>query len=183
MQAGYVLSGLVLFRVLWGICGSYHSRFVHFVGSPISAVRYLLTLPRRNIRRYLGHNPAGACMVLVLLLALVLQVLSGLVTTNDIFWAGPLNRKVSDEVADLGGSIHHFLGDVLQILVVVHIVAVLFHQFFHRNRIIQAMFHGKKTAVRSAEPQPGTSGFSALALIIVVLISGAWVMWLFSLPL
>ncbi len=68
--AGYTVAGLVAFRLIWGFAGSRYARFSQFVKGPGATIAYLRTILRGNERRYLGHNPAGAAMILALLLTL-----------------------------------------------------------------------------------------------------------------
>ena len=67
VYAGYLIAGLVAFRVVWGLVGSRHARFTDFVAGPKAVGRYLLQLLQGRSPRYLGHNPAGGAMVVALL--------------------------------------------------------------------------------------------------------------------
>ena len=68
--AGYTVAGLVAFRLVWGLVGSRHARFARFVKGPGETLAYLGDTIRGTERRYLGHNPAGAAMILALLVTL-----------------------------------------------------------------------------------------------------------------
>lgn len=76
--AGYVVAGVVLFRIFWGLVGSEHARFKDFIYSPSTIFAYLKSLVQRNPKHYLGHNPAGGIMVIALLASLCVTVYSGL---------------------------------------------------------------------------------------------------------
>lgn len=76
--AGYVVAGVVLFRIFWGLVGSEHARFKDFIYSPSTIFTYLKSLVQRNPKHYLGHNPAGGIMVIALLASLCVTVYSGL---------------------------------------------------------------------------------------------------------
>jgi cytochrome b len=76
--AGYVVGGLILFRLVWGFTGPQHARFRDFVFPPATLLDYARELLRGQARRYLGHNPLGGAMVVVLLVALGVTTLSGL---------------------------------------------------------------------------------------------------------
>lgn len=93
--AGYVVIGLILFRILWGIVGTRHARFADFV-YPFSRVRdYLKSLFAGKPVHYLGHNPAGGWMIIALLVAVLLTALSGL-ELYGIEGHGPLAGNGSD---------------------------------------------------------------------------------------
>jgi len=76
--AGYVVAGVVLFRIFWGFIGSEHARFKDFIYSPSMIIAYLKSLAQRKPKHYLGHNPAGGIMVIALLASLCVTVYSGL---------------------------------------------------------------------------------------------------------
>ncbi|MDH5206909.1 MAG: cytochrome b/b6 domain-containing protein, partial [Hylemonella sp.] len=64
---GYTLGGLLAFRLLWGLWGTRHARFVNFVRGPMAVARYLGSLLRGRPEHHVGHNPAGALAVVLLL--------------------------------------------------------------------------------------------------------------------
>jgi cytochrome b len=68
--AGYVVAGFVAFRLVWGVVGSRYARFAQFLRGPSATLAYLGDAARGRERRYLGHNPAGAAMMVALLVTL-----------------------------------------------------------------------------------------------------------------
>ena len=54
--------------------------------SPASVVDYLKAIAAGTERRYLGHNPAGAAMILVLLAGMAGTATTGWLLTTDTFW-------------------------------------------------------------------------------------------------
>jgi cytochrome b len=77
---GYAVLALAVLRVLWGIVGTRHARFTDFVASPRALLGYLRGVARGTPRHYLGHNPAGGLMVLLLLALLLVAGVSGWMT-------------------------------------------------------------------------------------------------------
>ena len=77
--AGYLIGAVIGVRLVWGFVGPRHARFGSFVRGPAATIGYLADMVRRRERRYLGHNPAGAIMICILLLSLAGIVASGLV--------------------------------------------------------------------------------------------------------
>jgi cytochrome b len=65
--AGYAAIGLILFRILWGFVGSKHARFSDFIYSPGTVLEYLKSLLTTHPKHYLGHNPAGGWMIILLM--------------------------------------------------------------------------------------------------------------------
>ncbi len=78
VYSGYLILALILIRVVWGVIGSRRARFSDFVRPPSQAFQYLKDLLSGNARRYVGHNPAGGWMAVMLLVSLLLSGLSGL---------------------------------------------------------------------------------------------------------
>lgn len=76
--AGYTIAGILLVRFLWGLVGPKNARFTAFVRSPAVVLRDLRSLFRGEPEAHPGHNPAGGWMVVALLLALTVQVGSGM---------------------------------------------------------------------------------------------------------
>lgn len=76
--AGYAAVGLILFRIVWGFVGSRHAHFSDFLYGPKAVVEYLKSLLTTHPKHYLGHNPAGGWMVMLLLAGVLATGLSGL---------------------------------------------------------------------------------------------------------
>ena len=66
--AGYLVAGLLVFRIVWGFIGNEYARFSQFLCSPMLSIAYLKDLMQAKAKRYIGHNPAGAAMIVLLLL-------------------------------------------------------------------------------------------------------------------
>lgn len=88
--AGYVVAGLVVLRLVWGLIGTRNARFVHFVRGPRAVIGYLKGLVSGTSPRHLGHNPAGAAMIVALLLALTGTSISGMALLAVEEGEGPL---------------------------------------------------------------------------------------------
>lgn len=129
--AGYGVMGLIAFRLVWGLVGSRYARFRQFVRPPAATLGYLNEVCHRREKRYLGHNPAGAAMVLALLAGLSLLTLSG--------WL-----SVTDAGGDWLEDVHEFIANALLGLVGLHIAGVIFTGLRHRENLIKSMFTGTK---------------------------------------
>lgn len=93
--AGYLVAGVVLARLAWGLVGTSHARFSDFLYRPADMVGYLKGLLKGSAMRYIGHSPAGAAMVFMLLASLVATTGSGLVVYARQENAGPLAGYVA----------------------------------------------------------------------------------------
>ena len=78
IYSGYIVLGLIGFRVLWGLVGTRYARFSNFVYSPETVIQYLKDLVIKKPKHYIGHNPAGGAMVIAMLLCLFVVSVSGL---------------------------------------------------------------------------------------------------------
>ena len=179
LWAGYGIIVLVVFRILWGFVGTYHARFFNFVRSPVATTKYALSVLKKKDVHYLGHNPLGAVMVVALLLAILVQAVTGLFTNDEIINLGPLYGYINDELSLKLTSIHRQLFYWIVGAIFLHIVAVLFHVWFKRDNIVKAMFTGKKNTDELAEEKSISSSRIWLAIIIVAIVIAALV-WIIS---
>ncbi|HEX5327688.1 MAG TPA: cytochrome b/b6 domain-containing protein, partial [Acetobacteraceae bacterium] len=141
---GEALLALLLFRVLWGVFGSETARFTHFLARPGAAVRHLVHLHRREPDHQIGHNAAGGWMVLVMILLLLGQTLTGLYINNDIVDEGPLTEVVPAPVADVINDLHAILWDALLAAIALHLIAILTYAVAKRHNLVWPMITGHK---------------------------------------
>ena len=138
---GYGLLGLIIWRVLWGIVGPEPVRFSAFVPRPSALIQYVQSTPKPI---FATHNPLGACAVILFLVVVALQAISGLFMTDDILFTGVLYGWLDDGVNNSIQWFHHNSFNGLVALITIHIIAVIVHAKTSEPYIIQAMFHGKK---------------------------------------
>jgi cytochrome b len=145
---GYAILVLLVFRLLWGVLGSSTSRFSHFIRGPFFTLRYALDFAGGKKRPFLGHNPLGTVMIVVLLVAVLVQGVLGLFTLehNEIV-AGPLKRLISDETTELVSKWHLRGFNILLVFVAIHISANIAYALIAREPMIRAMVSGKKPAL------------------------------------
>ena len=174
---GYFALGMILFRVMWGFVGPRHARFANFLPSPGRFLTYMKTFHKRDSKPSPGHNPSGAVVVLVLLLMVGAQAVTGLflIDNTDIFPA-PYHAAVSDATSGLLMKFHHLNFEVLQWLVVLHVLAIIFYRIYKGQNLVGPMIHGHKSGehVPPGEEAEGSHLFRAL---IVALIA-AGIVWL-----
>ncbi len=133
IAAGYTIAGLVALRIVWGIVGPSHARFASFVRSPRDVLVYMRDMAGFRAPRYLGHNPAGAAMIVALLVTLIATATTGIMMTNDAFWGAKWVEEVHEVCANLTVG-----------LVVFHVIGVLVASFEHRENLVKAMITGRK---------------------------------------
>ena len=147
--SGYVIVGLLVFRLIWGFTGSRHARFSDFVHGPREIFTYIKKLLMLRAPRHLGHNPAGGAMIVALLLSLTITVIAGLMLYGADKGLGPLAGLLmnsSDGLIDTAKEIHEFFANFTLILVVGHLTGVIWESLLHRENLAHAMITGRKRA-------------------------------------
>jgi cytochrome b len=159
---GYTMGGLVAFRVLWGFMGTRYARFVSFVRGPAAVFQYLRTLLSGKPPHHIGHNPAGAVAIVLMLVSSAAIVASGWAIYNDVGgnWLGALHNASANFMVALVGA---------------HLAGVAVATWMHRENLLRAMWDGKKQGAPS-EGIRKTGWLLLLSLVIVVSVIGFW--WL-----
>lgn len=156
--AGYTVAGLVAFRMVWGLVGSRYARFTQFVKGPGATLAYLGDMLRVKERRYIGHNPAGAAMVLALLMALSATAFTGWLLEEParLSMLPDLPQIVAPAYADddadgYGGSssevieeMHETFANLMLLLVALHVGGVVLTSFRHHENLPRSMITGDK---------------------------------------
>lgn len=148
MTLGIDLLVLVVARLAWGVMDTGHARFANFVPGPYRALTYLRDIARGHPQRYLGHNPAGAMMVVALLSTLLGLLLTGLVLQATLEFEGPLVellRGIDDSTVHRLLAVHRLLVDALYVLVPLHVAGVVLASVQHRENLVKAMITGRKS--------------------------------------
>lgn len=142
--AGYTIAALVAFRIVWGVIGTRHARFSDFVYRLSTIKTYLIDLAALRPKHYVGHNPAGGLMVIILLLSLGLLTFTGMasVAPDGI---GPL---AGTWVESISGhwmeDFHEAVANLVLAFVLFHIAGVLISSLIHGENLVRAMINGKK---------------------------------------
>ncbi|MBB1126149.1 cytochrome b/b6 domain-containing protein [Thiospirillum jenense] len=149
--AGYTIITLLAVRIVWGLIGTRHARFTDFIYRPPQVITYLTATLAHRAPRYLGHNPAGGAMVIVMLLALLATTFSGLALYGAAEFAGPLAdlmRGMPESGGEILEEVHEFCANFTVFLIALHLAGVAFSSLMHRENLVAAMISGNK---RSAD--------------------------------
>ncbi len=159
--AGYTAGGILMWRIVWGINGPRTARFKTFVRSPVAALNYAFKLIRGKAPRYIGHEPAGAAMIVAILACLSLTVSTGVITNRG---RAPVAQTAATAVApepsnktpartaagtaagasNIVGEVHGVLARMTLALVLIHILGVLYASLVHRENLAGSMVTGRK---------------------------------------
>lgn len=144
-RLGILLLVLLIWRLGWGVFGSDTARFSQFVKSPLALIRYVKNGEWSGV----GHNPLGALMVVALITSLLVQALSGLLTSDVLDGKALLGRSVVRLLED----IHRFNGGLLMVLALVHIVVIVGYSL-KGKKLLRPMITGKtEIPADSTEPR------------------------------
>lgn len=181
--AGYVFAINLTWRLIWA-----------FIGGPFARWRALLPFGKGygaalsayvsgQKTSYLGHNPLGRLAVTVLLIALTLQMVTGLVLAGTDIYYPPFGAMIAEWVAAPGvdpaaimpydrsmvdpdafsemrafrrGYVQTHVANFYAILalVVLHVAAVVWTENKHGGSIVSAMFSGRKALAEKPEDLP-----------------------------
>lgn len=155
---GYTMAGLVAFRVVWGVAGTRYARFNSFVRGPRAVLGYVRSMLAGKPEHHIGHNPAGAVSI-VLLLGLA----AGISATG---WAA-YNDLSGEWVAEL----HELLANAMLLVVGIHVAGVVLASFLHQENLVRSMVTGRKLA----NPSQGIrSAWRTVAMVMLVAVLGFW---------
>lgn len=184
MLSGQAILSLVLFRVVWGLVGSRHSRFADFVRGPAAVVGYLRRLRGGgDAPPVRGHNPLGGWSVMAMLASLLVQAGTGLYANDDIFTEGPLAKTVSKATSDTLTWVHNVNSKVLFVLIAVHLLAVFGYLIVKHDNLIRPMITGRKPLPpeappkRAGEPPAADPPFASPWRAAVILACAAALVW------
>ncbi len=166
IYSGYAIVALLLARILWGFIGGKHARFNDFVRSPKATIEYINSLKSAEPKRYLGHNPLGGLMVVIMLITLLTITFSGLKLYAVEEGAGPFAQDINitvlqtaqadddehhhgyteeDEASeDFWKEIHEAAVNFMLFLIVLHIAGVIYSSRIHNEKLVKAMITGQK---------------------------------------
>lgn len=160
--AGYTVAGLVAFRLVWGLVGNRYARFTQFLKGPGKTLAYIGDMMQGRERRYLGHNPAGAAMVVALLVTLSGTAFTGWLMEDETRVAmlpampaivAPAWADDDEDAQDQRGDsedaleeVHETLANLMLLLVALHVAGVVLTSFRHHENLPRAMVTGDKRA-------------------------------------
>ncbi|MEO8409591.1 MAG: cytochrome b/b6 domain-containing protein [Propionivibrio sp.] len=143
---GYTASAVVVVRVFWGFVGPHYARFADWFPTRSRLAPYVKALLHNRAPRHVGHNPAGAVMMLALMALVLLLGVTGYMMGTDTFFG-----------EDWVEGLHEALANILIGAVVLHVGAALFESWKHQENLIASMLHGRKAPLALAESHDETA--------------------------
>lgn len=178
VYVGYVFSINLGWRFVWAFVGSVRARWRAMLpfgrGFADSLRQYARGFRTGTAPHYLGHNPIGRIMVLLLLVALLAQAVTGLVLAGTDLYKPPFGSAIAEWVT--GGdaeklanlkpgskdavdpiaysemrnfrkpfiTVHKYTFYVLAALILLHILGVVITEIREKSGLVSAMIHGEK---------------------------------------
>ena len=177
---GTLIAMLLVFRLVWGLCGSEYSRFANFIYHPRRVLGHVASVLKRAPEHHLGHNPAGAVMVTLLMLALAGMIASGYIMLGGAYKEGPLATLFSFATGERAGDLHSLLAYGLIGLVTVHLLGVWIESWLGGENLIRAMIDGVKRRTAAAapprprQPRPLTAGLVLTGIAYLIAVGLVW---------
>ncbi len=118
---------------------------------PAATLVYLGDMLRGRERRHLGHNPAGAAMIVALMVTLSGTALSGWLLEQSIEEARAVRVVGEHGGREVRGDktlkeVHETLANLMLLLVALHVAGVVLTSFRHHENLPRAMVTGDKRA-------------------------------------
>ncbi len=173
---GYLMLGLVGFRVVWGLVGTRYARFSSFGHGPLAAWRYLQQVLARRAERHVGHNPAGSLAIYGLLLLTLLVGATGLLSMGGEEQQGLAAAWLSIAQGRMAKKLHEATAMLMLLLVLAHLAGVVVESLLHRENLVRAMLTGRNQV-------QGDLGSVAqrwpVAVLLLALMAGFAAWWFF----
>jgi len=165
---GYLILGLVVFRLVWGFAGSHFSRFASFWFGPSEALAYLKQVAARKAPRHVGHNPTGSLAIYILLAMAVGVGLTGILTLGGDEQQGVAAGWFSFAQIKWLKELHEIGANLMLVVVFGHITGVVVESVMHKENLARSMVTGFKMAEAGtprAKPHVWVAALMALAML------------------
>lgn len=137
---GWAMVALLVLRIFWGLAGNERAaRFSSFVRGPSAVLAYARAMMQQRAPRFVGHNPLGGWMVVMLMLTLSAIAFTGWLLGTDAFFGSESMERL-----------HEALAWGLLALVALHVAGVVYTGSHQHENLVRAMLSGSKRA-----PEPG----------------------------
>ncbi|MBK8163885.1 MAG: cytochrome b/b6 domain-containing protein [Gammaproteobacteria bacterium] len=170
--AGYTFTGLLIFRLLWGMVGSRYARFRTFAYDWPSVRSYLSGLLTGKAARYLGHNPVGGWVILLIIALGFLVSIAGILVLGGEEGHGPFAGYIPYDIGEYAKAVHEASAWTMLAIVGVHITGVVAESFLHRENLILAMLTGYKEGGGDNNPEVSGAGIIGVVLFSAMIAAG-----------
>jgi len=161
--SGYIIICLLIIRIVWGFVGTKYARFSNFIYPPKTIINYFKNLTDETAKNYLGHNPVGGAMIIIMIVFLSMTAWTGLkayavegkgplasIETSIITQAQADNHEHHDrhdkheKKDEFWEDVHEIVANFMMLIVLLHIGGVLISNEILKEDLIRPMFTGYK---------------------------------------
>jgi cytochrome b len=162
---GYSACALVVFRIFWGIAGTRYARFTEFMKGPTATFQHIKSILAGKDNPELGHNPAGALAMILLMVLVLLIGLTG-------YWG------VKEFLGDLMSEAHEVISKLALMVIAVHVGAAALMSYLQKENLVKSMVTGKKQGrteqgIRYSQKLIGIALALAWAAFMYLIVIGA----------
>jgi cytochrome b len=166
-------TALIGLRLVWGFLGPTFARFSSFVVLRPSVLRdYMTQLADNRAPRYIGHNPLGGVMVMVLIAIILALAVTGTMELGGVLKTGPLAGYLSYDFGYITAVLHTLIAYGLILLVLLHWLGVWLESRRERENLVAAMVTGHKASRPGDVRAPVRRAHGVAAVVISVLLLG-----------
>ena len=177
-RLGLILLGLLAFRLVWAVIGPRTARLSLKGLSPRALLAYLGDLRPGRHKASFGHNPIGTLSVLAMLLALCVQVGTGLFAVDvDGLESGPLASLVSFEAGRQAAEIHETSFNILIALIALHLIAIVTYLVVFRDNLVRPMVTGRRNPSDFGEDATAADNGAPWLRVAVAIVIAAACVW------
>lgn len=166
--AGYLLFGLLLFRIVWGFIGTEYAKFKNFCYGGRAVYKYLCTLFSKAPQHFIGHNPAGSLAIWLLLLLGLIASVSGVMLLGAEERHGLLVGWFSFQDSEVIREVHKMASNLMLLVVIIHISGVIIAGRLHHENLAKSMLTGYKVT-ESSNPSVAARGWLGVGLLLIIL--------------
>ncbi|HEY9210903.1 MAG TPA: cytochrome b/b6 domain-containing protein [Methylotenera sp.] len=130
-MVGYACILFVVLRLIDGLWLGRTPASKFFVPKFADIKLHINEIRTGQVTHHAGHNPLGQLAVYVMWLLIMLLGFTGWLSRTDMFWG-----------EDLPVQMHEILSDLLQLMVVLHLLAVLLMSRLQHKNLIKAIIKG-----------------------------------------
>ncbi len=171
---GYLMLGLIAFRLVWGFTGGHYARFTSFVASPQAGLRYLRDLAARRDAAYIGHNPAASLAIIAMLVLGVAVGFTGIFTQGGEEGQGAVTGLLSIRAAGWMKRAHDVLAILMMVTLGGHLTGVALGSWLHKENLPLSMVTGRKDEPDGTVASRPFNASAAVMLLAVAAFGGWW---------
>ena len=174
---GYLMLGLIGFRLVWGVTGGHYARFSSFAYSPMAGLAHLRKAIAGDDPRHVGHNPAGSQAIFLLLGLGLVTCLSGVLVQGGEEQQGVAAGWVGHALGNIIKEGHDLAATLMLLVAAGHVVVgVALESWRHKINLPRTMVTGMKDA---AEGTPASRPYRVVGALLLAAAVAFAVWWFF----